>query len=109
MQLPGWLRARNLLWNIYFCEGRKPSQKQKRGYRVGNAFLASLSGSFLTSHISSRIMVSPFAEVYFGHVGSPPPLVSPVFMNCSKEWAILVDSFLGLAPPPLWLNIRSVL
>jgi hypothetical protein len=53
--------------------------------------------------------MSPFADVYFGHAGSPPPFGSPVFMNWRRERAILVASFRGRAPPPVCVNIRSVL
>ena len=37
-------------------------------------------------------MVSPGALEYFGQSGSPGPLGLPVFMNCSRAPAILVDS-----------------
>ena len=54
-------------------------------------------------------MVSPFPVVYLGQTGRPPPFGSPVLMNLSSEPAIFAASFLGRAPPPVWVSIRSVL
>src|SRR5215813_885676 len=86
------------------CHGRLATD-----YVVGSALRASRSGSFLTSHTSSSTRVSPFADVYFGQRFSPGPFGSPVFMNCTSEADIFSASLRGRAPPPVCVNMRSVL
>ena len=76
---------------------------------VGSDLLASRSGSFLTELTSSRTIVSPFCVVYLGQTGRPAPFGLPVFIKLRSVPDIFSESFLGLAPPPVWVNIRSVL
>jgi hypothetical protein len=54
-------------------------------------------------------MVSPFSFVYGFQAGNPPPFGLPVLMKLKKDLAILVDKDLGLLPPPVCVNMRSVL
>ena len=54
-------------------------------------------------------MTSPFSAVYLGQVGRDAQLGSPVRMNASSASDILSDSARGLAPPPVWVIITSVL
>src|SRR5690606_24145285 len=69
----------------------------------------SLSGSSCTTHTSFNIMVSPFSAVNCGQCGNDGQLGSPVRAKLNSASAIFADSSRGLAPPPEWLAIRSVL
>src|SRR5690606_21210192 len=68
-----------------------------------------LSGSFATLHSSFSIIVSPFSVVYAGQCGNAlTPLGLPVRIKLNRASAIFLDSFLGRAPPPVWVTIKSV-